>query len=93
MLNRKLLIEALSKIENRIRSGEGLGDVFVWVIFGNYVVITYVLSLRGPEALLLDLGGLVRYFDRTEQRKCLKLCYMEKSKERIRIGFTFYLFV
>ena len=81
MLNRKSLIEVLSKIENSIRSGEGLGYVFVWVIFVNYVVITYVLSLRGPESLLLDLDGIVKYFDRMDQRKILIMNLYGKIKE------------
>jgi hypothetical protein len=29
-----------------------------WVVIGTYSVITYVLSLRGAEGFLLDLGGL-----------------------------------
>ena len=29
-----------------------------WIIFVSYMVITYVLSLRGSEGLMLDLEGL-----------------------------------
>jgi hypothetical protein len=36
-----------------------------WLIFGAYFVISYVLSLRGPEGLLVDLEGLRKYNDKT----------------------------
>ena len=52
----------------------------MWFIFGNYVVITYVLSLSGPEELLLDLGGLVKYYNRMEQRKGLIITLYGKIK-------------
>jgi hypothetical protein len=31
-----------------------------WLNFGAYFTITYVLSLRGTEGLLLDLGGMIK---------------------------------
>jgi hypothetical protein len=31
-----------------------------WIVFHAYVVVTYVVSLRGSEGLLLDLAGLIR---------------------------------
>lgn len=30
-----------------------------WIVFGTYIVVTYVMSLRGVEGLLLDVKGLV----------------------------------
>ena len=35
-------------------------DEAKWILFGAYVVISYVLSLRGSEGLLLDLGAIGR---------------------------------
>ena len=34
-----------------------------WIIFGTYVTILYVLSLRGNEGLMLDLGGLRKHWN------------------------------
>jgi hypothetical protein len=36
-------------------------DSWNWLVFGTYVVVTYVLFLRGVEGSLLDLGGLVMH--------------------------------
>ena len=38
-----------------------------WVVFVTYVVVTYVLSLRGTEGQMLELGGLRKHW--REQRK------------------------
>jgi hypothetical protein len=35
------------------------------------VAVTYTLSLRGPEGLLLDLGGLVRHYNQTTESHCV----------------------
>jgi hypothetical protein len=34
-----------------------------WIVFGSYIAISYVLSLRGPEGLLVDLQGLRKYWN------------------------------
>ena len=34
-----------------------------WKVFGAYVVVAYVIFLRGSEGFYLDLGGLLRYTD------------------------------
>ena len=38
-----------------------------WVVFVAYVVVTYVLSLRGAEGQMLELGGLRKHWG--EKRK------------------------
>jgi hypothetical protein len=35
-----------------------------WIVFHAYVVVTYVVSLRGSEGLLLDLAGLIRQWEK-----------------------------
>ena len=38
-----------------------------WVVFHTFVVTTYVLSLRGPEGVMLDLEGLHNFWEDQEQ--------------------------
>jgi hypothetical protein len=59
-LGTELIRVLLDKVEQR-RHGSGDRDQWTWMIFGAYVAITYTLSLRGVEGLLLDLGGLVKH--------------------------------
>lgn len=35
-----------------------------WIVFNTYAVVCYVISLRGNEGFLLDLGALRNYYDR-----------------------------
>jgi hypothetical protein len=56
-----LIIEVLSRVSTRIDAATSEDYTWNWVVFGTYLVVTYVLSLRGVEGLLLDLGGLLAY--------------------------------
>jgi hypothetical protein len=40
-----------------------------WISFGTYAVVTYMISLRGSEGFLLDLGGLLRHQPTTQDKK------------------------
>ena len=33
-----------------------------WIVFSTYIAITYVLSLRGSEGLMLESSGLRKYW-------------------------------
>jgi hypothetical protein len=59
----ELMKALMSKIEDRL-SGRNLeaSERRRLVMAGAYFAITYVDSLRGPEGLLLDLGGLRKNF-------------------------------
>ena len=37
-------------------SVRNLDEICHWIVVGFYIVISYVLSLRGPEGTLIDLG-------------------------------------
>jgi len=47
-----LLLILLEEIENHR-----------WIVFTAYIAITYVVSLRGPQGLLLDLSGLRKHWN------------------------------
>jgi hypothetical protein len=71
-LSTALLLAYLKDIEDKIHDADTMHEVNRWVVVGAYSVITYLVSLRGSEGFLLDLGGLrihkitekpgVRYF-------------------------------
>lgn len=52
--------------DNRILSEGNPKDRDRWVVFNTYAVVCYMISLRGNEGFLLDLGALRRYFQRGE---------------------------
>jgi hypothetical protein len=64
-ITNKLLHFILAKIELRLDQAQTAGDGAArrrWIFGGCYFVLCYVESLRGPEGLLLDLGGSLRHF-------------------------------
>ena len=54
--------EVLKEVEERIKASETEEEINKWVVFSAYVAITYVLSLRGSEGFLLDLGSLKKHW-------------------------------
>lgn len=58
----ELIVAIVDKVQTRMMEGEGNPKVENdWLTFGTFLVISYVLSLRGPEGLLLDLRGLISF--------------------------------
>ena len=58
-----LLMRVLKFAEEKINGedeGTGWDDRARWIVFMAYIVVSYVLSLRGNEGLMLDLKGLRR---------------------------------
>jgi hypothetical protein len=57
----KLICVYLHEIEARILGAASFNELNRWVTLGTYSVITYLISLRGSEGFLLDLGGLWKH--------------------------------
>jgi hypothetical protein len=57
----KLILAYLQAIEIKISDAESLSDLNQWIVIVAYSVITSVISLRGSEGFLLDLGGLCKH--------------------------------
>jgi len=66
-LSTPLLLELIKIIENKMVDAVDLEDRHKWLVFLNYVSISYTISLRGPEAFLLDLAGLNRHHSHTNE--------------------------
>lgn len=56
-----LLLKLLEEVKEKIKHSTNKIDSNSWTVFGAFVVVTYVISLRGTEGFLLDLGGLNRH--------------------------------
>jgi len=57
-----LMLRFIELIENKIEDNEEIIDTHSWIVLSTYVIITYVLSLRGSEGMMLDLGGLIKHW-------------------------------
>jgi hypothetical protein len=58
-MSQDLLHEVLKVAGLRIEDVVTTRDHNRWIVFHAYVVVTFVVSLRGSEGLLLDLAGLI----------------------------------
>ena len=62
-LSHSLLLKMIQKAESNITEDFKSEESSIWVVFVTYVVITYVLSLRGTEGQMLELGGLKKHWE------------------------------
>ena len=58
-----LIARILKRIEEEVSITVSKEEKFDGIIFGTYVMISYVLSLRGSEGLMLNLSALTRESD------------------------------
>lgn len=59
----QIMNQLLGRVEERARESPLPEDRFKWVMAGGYFCICFVLSLRSPEGLMMDLEGLLQFFD------------------------------
>jgi hypothetical protein len=62
----QLMQHLLARVDNRIMNLPGDANKTErhrWIYAGTYFAISYVISLRGPEGLLLDLEGVRKHFN------------------------------
>ena len=60
-LSIELLMEMTKGVELRINLRQDPKDRHLRVVFHTCAVLSYIVSLRGPEGLLLDPSGLIRH--------------------------------
>jgi len=61
-----LFLELIKKLNSKLEQCSDIEDSHLWSSMLTYVVVSYVISLRGPEGFLLDLKGLNQFWDRSE---------------------------
>lgn len=59
-LSTDLIVKVLERTTERYKNATVEKDKDRWWTFGTYVCVTYVLSLRGVEGLLVDLAGMIK---------------------------------
>jgi hypothetical protein len=57
-----LLLATVRSIEDKIETSPSARELNRWTVLHTFVVVTYVVSLRGPEGFLLDLDGCNRHW-------------------------------
>jgi hypothetical protein len=57
-----LLLATLQGIEEKIQGSPTTWDLNRWTVLHTFMLVTYTVSLRGPEGFLLDLEGLNRHW-------------------------------
>jgi hypothetical protein len=60
-MSTNMIVALMKKVSNRIEGAAADRERVEWLVFGAYFIVSYVLSLRGVEGLLLDLEGLLRH--------------------------------
>jgi hypothetical protein len=63
-----LVVAILQNITARYENASSKGEVIRWMTFGAYAAFSYVLSLRGGEALLFDLGEIIKELENPDAR-------------------------
>jgi hypothetical protein len=57
----ELILAVLEESESRISDAPTYRETNRWTVFHTFAVVAYVISLRGSEGFLLDIGGLRRH--------------------------------
>jgi hypothetical protein len=79
-LSMKLMLAVLDMAESRINDAVSEEDAHRWIVFHAYAVISYVVSLRGSEGLLLDLETLHRFWGTGKEKTTPYLIIPLKGK-------------
>lgn len=83
-MSMKLFLAVLNEVEARIAAPTSTEECNNWVVFHSYAVVSYVVSLRGAEGMLLDLGGLNRHWKRTRDYVVIALLGKVKGENNDR---------
>ena len=79
-----LIKRVLGCIEDKIEDANGAEELNRWVVAHSFIVIGYVISLRGPEGFLLDLEGLNQFWRRKKEgQSYVYICLKGKVKGEI----------
>ena len=77
-----LLLNVIERAEQRIAGAEDEKERHQWIVFVSYLVVTYVLSLRGNEGFMLALDGLRKRWD-IKRKEYLVIMLVGKLKGEI----------
>jgi len=78
----ELYLTLIKEVDEKIEFAETPESRHKWRVFSIYIIVTYVMSLRGREGLFLDLKGLNRYWN--EKEDLVKIVLLGKVKGELR---------
>jgi hypothetical protein len=78
-MSQELLHKVLKVASLWIQDAVSTRDHNRWIVFHAYVVVTYVVSLRGSEGLLLNLAGLIQQCEKGDGT-CIVIALLGKIK-------------
>ena len=70
----------IRKVEEKLDLSLGPALKHQWLVFSCYSVICYVVSLRGNEAFLIDLDGILRHWDTCQNQNFFIIALRGKIK-------------
>ena len=79
-----LMLKLLSLAEDRIREASDSKEREKWVSSGAYFCFCYVLSLRSPEGLMVDLPGLIQFSESSPDFVVIPLLGQVKGEDHTR---------
>jgi len=66
-LSTPLLLELVTRANQQFEDSDNTQDSHLWSSFLTYAIVSYTVSLRGPEGFLLDLAGLIKHWDTSDE--------------------------
>ena len=78
-----LILQLIVSTEERIKEISDKEETYMWIVFVTYVVVSYVISLRGNEDFLLDLEGLNENWKRNDNSYFIILLLRKIKYENI----------
>jgi len=57
-----LYLALVKEVDKKIEFAETPESRHKWRVFSIYIIVTYVMSLRGRKGLFLDLKGWINFF-------------------------------
>ena len=75
-----LLLQLLEELERKILSSTDYKNTHFFIMAGTYFAVSYDLSLRGPEGLLLDLGGILEHGNSIQDKNAIVVAFWGQFK-------------
>jgi hypothetical protein len=70
-MSTKLILAVLEEAKGRMSDAPTYCETNRWTVFHTFAIVAYVISLRGSEGFLLDMGGLRRHRQLESSDHCI----------------------
>jgi hypothetical protein len=83
-ISNPLMIKLLTLVEYKIRTAVEFTDRLSYVMAGSYFCFCYVVSLRSPEGLMVDIPGLIQFGEASTSHVVIPLLGQVKGEDHTR---------